>query len=451
MGVLRFVAAWLVAVTVTAAAQTYPAPTTGSIPVLFGKCGTPLAGAQVDLNFATGQSIINGSCGSAAQQITTVRAISGTGHTLDYAADASGNYIGFGANVPRITNAGLLVEESRTNSLRNNSMQGAVAGSPGTLPTNWAVAGAVGLTTNVIATGIENGISYIDLQITGTTSGTAYKLAFETYLGIAASQSQVWTLSIFHKLVGGSLTNITATNLEIDEANAGGGGLAANIGAVAAPTATLQRVTYTATLGNAATAHVTGLLNLTVTNSSAVNATIRIGWPQLELGSFATSPIVTTSAAVTRNADVVTLTSPPVFGSAYTLFAQWVLEGLLGSQTALEVYADAGNRTFIRTDTAGGASTFRGVGGTGFATANGPVSVNSVIKIAGAAAASDQAAAKNGAAVSTASAASLPSTPTTVALGVAQNGSFFADGTISRIAIWPTTRLPNSTLQAITQ
>src|SRR5215467_10750232 len=62
----------------------------------------------LDLNFATGQYF--GVSGAPTSFLTTVRAAPPA-----YAVDSSGNWTSFGANVPRITNLGLLVEESRTN------------------------------------------------------------------------------------------------------------------------------------------------------------------------------------------------------------------------------------------------------------------------------------------------------------------------------------------------
>ncbi len=46
----------------------------------------------------------------------------------------------------------LLLEPQRTNSIRNSSMVGAVAGSPGTLPTNWTRQNSSGLTQGVSLT-----------------------------------------------------------------------------------------------------------------------------------------------------------------------------------------------------------------------------------------------------------------------------------------------------------
>jgi hypothetical protein len=66
-----------------------------------------------------------------ASLLTTTRA------SLAWSDDSIGVWRQFANNIPRITDKGLLVEEARTNGIRNNSMQGAVVGTPGTPPTNW--------------------------------------------------------------------------------------------------------------------------------------------------------------------------------------------------------------------------------------------------------------------------------------------------------------------------
>jgi len=61
----------------------------------------------------------------------------------------------------------LLLEPQRTNSIRNSSMVGAVAGSPGTLPTNWTRQNSSGLTQTVVGVGVENGLQYVDINLSG--------------------------------------------------------------------------------------------------------------------------------------------------------------------------------------------------------------------------------------------------------------------------------------------
>lgn len=222
---------------------------------------------------------------------------------------------------PRITDLGYLAEEARTNSIRNSTATNGAAvgviGSGGVLPTNWGHAGGstAGLTTTVVATGTDEGLPYIDIRYSGTTSSTSLSLIFETTTAIAASAAQVWTSSQYIKLVSGTLSNITYIYSQVDGI---GGSAGSGPGTPATPSSTLTRLTATYTLGTGAT-NVRMSMPITVNNASAVDATFRIYQPQLELGSFATSPIPTTSVAVTRSADVGYI-SGLVVPSAWTAF-----------------------------------------------------------------------------------------------------------------------------------
>lgn len=224
---------------------------------------------------------------------------------------------------------GLLIEEARTNSIRNNTMQGAVAGTPGTLPTNWTGNATVdGLSREVVGTGTENGINYIDVRFSGTSgaAGNSTLLTFESQTQVVAANGQTWTNSAYLKLAAGTLTNVSLFSLGIRYNNSGGSILTAQ-NVTLTPTATLTRYTNTLAATDATTAFVNGSLVANFTDSSAVDFTVRIGLPQLEQGAFATSVIPTTTTALTRNADVASMTGTN-FSSWYnasegTLFANW--------------------------------------------------------------------------------------------------------------------------------
>jgi hypothetical protein len=362
----------------------------------------------------------------------------------------------FDYNPSTLQPLGLLIEEARTNSIRNNTMVGAVAGTPGTLPTNWSVAGAAGLTTNVIGTGTSNGVIYVDLQVTGTSSATSYILAFDTTTQIAASVGQNWAWSSWIAFVGGSLSNVTTVSADFRESNSGGTQLAAGTVALSTLTSSLVRQSATRTLSEATTAFIQPRLRLTITNGAAINITLRIGLPQLELGAFATSVIPTTTTALTRNADVASMTGTN-FSSWYnasegTLYAEAQLQGVGGLAPAALVSIDdvtTNNRIILRRSLVAGTANFRFVSSAGSIDANLLSGSNTGLnKMIAAFKAGDQQSANNGTLFTGITpVASLPIV-TRLAIGDG-TGSTPASGYIRRIAYYPT-RLPDATLQALT-
>jgi hypothetical protein len=213
-------------------------------------------------------------------------------------------------NVPRIDYdpatgrcLGLLIEVGRTNSIRNNTMVGAVAGTPGTLPTNWIFTTNVGLSYQVIGTGTEAGIPFIDVRFYGTASGTGVVgFGFEGTTAITGLTSQNWSLSLYNRIVSGSNTNITALRLGFDENDSSSVFIKQNITSFSSysnTTISTSRLVFSALTSGGTTAYVLPWYRLT-TIAGAVDITMRIGLPQFELGAFATSVIATTGASATR-------------------------------------------------------------------------------------------------------------------------------------------------------
>jgi hypothetical protein len=202
----------------------------------------------------------------------------------------------------------LLVEPAATNSIRNNSMVGAVAGLPGTLPTNFTEFTLAGLSREIVATGTESGIPYIDYRIFGNANSNATRfLAFESTTQIVASSGQRWTNSVYAKVV--SAPNPPSQYyLYIVERNAGGGSITSQVANISIGSSLTRFELNSAPLG-ATTERVQPTISFLVSNGQAYDFTIRIGYPQMELGSVATSVIPTTTAAVTRSAEVISRTS----------------------------------------------------------------------------------------------------------------------------------------------
>lgn len=187
-----------------------------------------------------------------------------------------------------------------------------------------------------------------------------------------------------------------------------------------------------------------GTLTLTVSGTVS-NA-------QLEQGAFATSVIPTTTAAATRNADVVSITG--------TNFSSWYRqnEGSFFCSTfapkGLVIFGTGD--TFDNTQYAvvgpSGNVSIRS-GGAVSAILNSPVSTTTNTSLAFAYAVNNFGAVSNGGAVSADSLGPVPVGQIRLKIGSSSwdtTGSNNINGTIRRLTYWPA-RLPDATLQALTR
>ncbi len=231
--------------------------------------------------------------------------------------NSAGTIVNVATGVPRIhyrnadgslsSTGHLLLEPQRTNSIRNSSAIGAVAGTPGTLPTNWTQITIGGLTRTIVGTGTENGLSYVDIRYNGTATGPSTFLGFETVTAITAATGQTWNGSFYLKTIAtpsppnsfrSTIAEYTSLGVYIRD-----------VAIAITPTSNLNRFSQTETLaGGATTARVVNGIAGILTNGAAYDFTIRIAAPQMELGAYATTFIPTTTAAVTRVADAASKT-----------------------------------------------------------------------------------------------------------------------------------------------
>ena len=182
----------------------------------------------------------------------------------------------------------------KTNHIRNNTMVGAVAGTPGTAPTNWSIT-ANGTTVELVGTGTDgSGIEYIDYKFSGTPTADPY-LYFETNTGIGALTGEIWTASTYLSYVSGDTTNISGAVISMRERTSSGGNLGDANSSNITLTSTLTRSELTATLdGGSTTANVIPRVFLNWDSSGAIDITLRIGLPQMERESEASPAIRTT-------------------------------------------------------------------------------------------------------------------------------------------------------------
>jgi hypothetical protein len=354
---------------------------------------------------------------------------------------------------------GLLIEEQRTNSIRNSTGIGAVAGTPGTVPTNWT-AGITsnGLNREIVGTGIQSGVNYIDIRYYGTTSAaTTTTIVFEAANSVSASASQAWANSLWVRLVGGTLPagGCAITVHEFSNTNV----FLRSNDALINVTSSWTRFNQSITIG-VSTAFVRPILFFGYASGVPIDITLRIGLPQLELGAFATSVIPTTTAATTRTADVATMTGTN-FSSWYnqsegTLFAEssrFAPLATFGKYVICEGGNPApNNNEVVQLGTQLGTSNFQ------FLVISGGVTQASIVeagitasaKYAGAYKANNFAYTKNGATPQT-DTSGVTATVSQFNIGSrpAFGNTGFLNGHIRRIAYFPR-RLANSELQAIT-
>jgi hypothetical protein len=383
--------------------------------------------------------------------------------------DATGTLQTAANDTPRFDHSGgsslgLLIEEARTNSIRNSQAGGStngVIGSGGAMPTNWAIGSNLtsnGVSTEVIGTGTESGLSYIDLKISGTPTGTAASvIRAESTTQVVAADGQNWTHSLYAKLTAGDLTNVTLLH-SIRGTDASGTTI---VGQSTSPAITpngnaltTQRVSVSRTMSDAAVVRVHGVISVGLTASQAIDLTLRIAAPQLEQGAFATSYIPTTSAAATRAADsaVVTPISSFYNQAEGTLFAE---ASTFAQDTSRVVFEFGDNTTSNRlnitrnasTATANFTTTVSGVAQAALSKSS-IFSAGTTAKVISAYKQDDFAATANGDSVGFDTSGSLP-TVSRMAIGSTNTLGAHWCGHIRKIAYWPR-RLSNTLLQQLT-
>jgi hypothetical protein len=211
-------------------------------------------------------------------------------------------------------------------------------------------------------------------------------------------------------------------------------------------------MTASATLTNFHFAPVVAVTNGT---NSASGTTMAFAAPQIELGAIPTSFIPTTAAAVTRNAEVITL-SGAVSGSIGqtegTIYVEFVntLVASYAESYMYRVFADANNEIWARKEGGGNTYSFRWRANSQNTTFLNVAVPNGVNKIAFGYKSGDTALFLNGSQVATTNTdvRAFSVNPTTIALGSTSSGQFFNDR-IRAVALY-TTRLTNDELDTLT-
>lgn len=246
-------------------------------------------GAAVDLDFASNRYWLKGASGP----LVVSRASAKT------CADLSGNYIQVSSNVLCRTNAGASVEEARTNFVLQNQFQGlttGAVGSGGSLGTGWLISFPAGVTVTIAGSGVESGLFYADIAVSGAASASGQNIAIaRTSLTEApVYYGQTYTQSMAVKLQTGALTGLAGAGIRYNIYNSSSVYLTgANNSAYPQAVSLGNAISaYSFTILNLDGAYINGQYILFTAQSVPLNFTMRIAAPQTEL-----NPLIPASVA----------------------------------------------------------------------------------------------------------------------------------------------------------
>lgn len=254
--------------------------------------------ALVDLNFAGGVFTINSTRTSNLLDVpgwSFSRAGAGT------AVNLAGNVVNFDAGAPRITDAGVLFEDARTNlSLRSQEFDSAT----------WLKTGS-SITAN--ATTAPDGTTTADKLVENGSLST-HRVLNNLAVTVVATSAYAW--SVFVKAA--ERTSVRVENNALSGATfdlANGGAVSNVVGVITTSVAALANGWFRLSiLGLAATTSDRVIVNLVSGGSTTYTGNGTSGafvWgAQIELGAFASSYIFTEAASVTRAADAATIVLP---------------------------------------------------------------------------------------------------------------------------------------------
>jgi hypothetical protein len=276
---------------------TFTPPTTTNVKVDY---------PSMSMNFANGSTGRYTLSGNSYTTLSSFLTAAGTAFTRGTTAtyfDSTGTLQTAAINTPRfdyhpstLAFRGLLMEGGRTNSIRNSTMVGAVAGSPGTIPTNWQlcnVGGGATCTYSIQSVSSVSGMSYVDIRFQGSMPASG---AYASLIILDNSTSTSWLTVTNTDFLSGQirLANIsgtipfTAISFVVSEQNASTYLTNRTLRSitVASLSGTLTHFSGSATASNASVNNVIQPRLVIGSNGSVTpyDFTLRIATPQVEKG-----------------------------------------------------------------------------------------------------------------------------------------------------------------------
>jgi len=210
---------------------------------------------------------------------------------------------------PEITNDGLVLSLDAANLKGYDKYENLIShsastsgivlgaiGSGGSLPTGWVIdQGQPGTTLEVVGYGIEEGLNYIDLKFSGTTS-TTNRWLVRPGNAVSLTSGVTYNSSVYAKTISGTPTDFRQFSVF-------GGGSGASLSGI---NSTLTRYSGSSAAGSTGTYYPR--LDIGYNSIGTVmNFTIRVAGFQAEVGSSVTDYYPTTGTAKTRGSTLIDL------------------------------------------------------------------------------------------------------------------------------------------------
>ena len=372
--------------------------------------------------------------------VTDIPGTTFTRSTAAYGEDTAGDLIQFASGVPRITNKGVLIEESRTNLLlQSQTFDNAI----------WTKGSA---TINADVAVAPDGASTADKLV--ENASTAQHLVLQS-ISVGAS---TYTYSVFVKAAERSWVFLQQDGIPTGQYfNVSTGSLGSATGTPSAASIVPYGngwyrciMTFTASAGTPAAYIMLASGNNASDYTGDGTSGLYLWGAQLEAGSSATSYIPTTSTSATRNTDVLASANDPN-PTAYTVVAEFTIPVTGPDYGHIWGYDDgtANNRAFVYYHRPFGKLWLEVlVGGVSVASMDlGTATPGQSYKVAARIAANDFAAIKTGGTLATDASGAVPAT-SSFRHGGSVAGSEFFGGVVKRIRRWSVGKT-NSELQAL--
>ena len=426
-----------------AAGNFYSAQVYSGIPPMFGGSGS--ASPVVDFNPHRDATTPTGTITSSTTgEVWTINGASSVVRSAAYHGSCVDGVKCFstdldGSLIPAATNMGYVAEGARTNlCLQSQTFNNA----------SWSVLDAAVTANQAIA---PDGTTTADLLAEAAT--TAVHIVYPS-LAITVTAGAVYTASVYAKAG-------TRSWLCVYE-DSGGGTIVwfdlANgaVGTAIAATATIESagngwyrcaVTYTQSGTAARIRFAVASGNGVVSYAGTITNNIYLWGAQVELGSFASTYIPTTTVAVTRNADVLTYPSAGnVLGTSGWAYVEMRLADITSTAHMGLMVGTAGVGAVPYTVTTSAVRMYDGAN----VVSGGNGAINTQLKVASTWGGSGQAQSLNGATAVTGSFDGSMNTGSSIYVGIDSDGtSSPLFGTIRNVRIWQVA-LSSSQLQAIT-